>query len=201
MPRKYDQRKRAEQQEETRQRITRAAMELHELEGPARTTMSAVAERAGVQRNTLYRHFPDEQALTFACSGMFMDENPIPDPAAWREMSDPLERVRHGLGETYAYWESTEAMTANVLRDAEHHEPTRVALETRSAHGTAELRDALAAGWKRGRPSRRLLATIELAIAFRTWQSLVRQSGLTSPEAADLMADLVAAAAGRGVQR
>ena len=107
MARKYEQRKRAEQQEETRERIVRAAVDLHRRVGPARTSLSAIAEEAGVQRNTLYRHFPDEGSLFQACSGAFFAEHPLPDPAPWKELDDPVERARRALGELYAYWRTT----------------------------------------------------------------------------------------------
>ncbi len=195
MPRKYEQRKRADQQDETRERITRAAMELHGIVGPAQTTVSAVAERAGVQRNTFYRHFPDEQSLLTACSGMFMELNPVPDPQPWLAIEDSAERVRLALRKMYAYWEATEATTAHVLRDAETHEPTRVAARWSFEKPMAAVRDALVTGWPRGRQRKRLVAAVELAVHFRTWQSLVLHSGLSNAAAADLMADMVVAAA------
>ena len=61
--RKYEKKRRAELEADTRRRITETAVELHGTVGPARTSISAVAERAGVRRSTLYRHFPDEAAL------------------------------------------------------------------------------------------------------------------------------------------
>ena len=187
MARKYEQRRRAEQQEETRQRIARAALELHTLLGPANTSLSAVAERAGVQRNTLYRHFPDERELSFACSGLFYEENPLPDPAGWKEISDPLERVRRGLRELYAFWEANEALMAHVTRDVEVHDLTREVAVARTEAPMAAIRDALLGSWPRGRRRKKLAAAVDLAISFRTWQSLVRHSGLPTNEAADLM--------------
>lgn len=195
MTRKYEQRKRAEQAEETRERIARAAMELHGIDGPARTSVSAIAERAGVQRNTVYRYFPDDQTLLSACSGLFMTENPLPDPEAWREIADPVARARRAFGEVYAYWESTEALTANVLRDAEVHDATRDAAARSFEQPLHRISGAIAAGWPRGRQRKQVLAAVELAIHFRTWQSLVRHSGLTSAAAATLMAQMVDCAA------
>jgi AcrR family transcriptional regulator len=195
MSRKYEQRKRADQQEETRQRITRAAMELHGIVGPARTSLSAVAERAGVQRNTLYRHFPDESSLLAACSGMFMEQHPLPDPGPLRSIADPVDRARRALEQLYAYWEETEATTANVVRDAEFHEPTRRANDASFGSSLAPIREAIAGGWPRGRQRKRLVAAVDLATHFRTWQSLVRHSGLTRAVAADLMAAMLDRAA------
>src|SRR5262245_49814568 len=118
MARKYEQRLRATQQDETRRRIVEAAVELHGAIGPAATTLSAVAERAGVQRNTLYRHFPDERSLLTACSGHFFELNPLPSPHHWEDVADPVERARRALRELYDYYAATESMTANIIRDA-----------------------------------------------------------------------------------
>src|SRR5262245_9867454 len=119
MARRYEQRLRAEKQEETRRRIIDAAVELHTSIGPAGTTLSAVAERAGVQRNTLYRHFPDERSLVYACSGLVAEEHPIPDPVEWSGLDDPVDHVRAVLGDLYAYFEEHEQLIAHVVRDAE----------------------------------------------------------------------------------
>src|SRR4029453_13946377 len=119
MSRQYQQRKRAEQQDETRLRITEATVDLHGSVGPSRTTVSAVAERAGVQRATVYRHFPDERALFAACSAHWRAPNPRPDPASWAAMEDPQARTRRALAELYAYYGRTEQMLANLIRDQE----------------------------------------------------------------------------------
>jgi AcrR family transcriptional regulator len=195
MPREYQQRRRAEQQAETRRRIVEAAVQLHGEQGPARTTMSAVAERAGVQRNTLYRHFPDERALLHACSAHHAAEHPMPDPGAWPAADDPVERCRHGLGELYAYYEAVEDVTSHVVRDAEVHPATQEVSRLRYSAPRAAIRAALVGGWPGDARSRGLEASVDLALGFRTWESLVRTSGLTSPEAADLMARAIGCAA------
>src|SRR5256885_852289 len=123
--RPYRKKKRAELEAETRRRITESAVELHGSVGPARTSMSAVAERAGVRRSTLYRHFPDESALFEACSAHWNADNPPPDPGAWGEIPDPDERLRTALQEIYGYWRRTEPMIANLLRDEATNEVVR----------------------------------------------------------------------------
>src|SRR5687767_2506204 len=112
--RRYELRKRADAMEETRRRITEAAVELHGSVGPARTTVSAVAERAGVQRHTVYRHFPTEKELFAACSTHFEALNPAPDSSRWAQIEDPDERLETGLDELYRWYERTGAMWANV---------------------------------------------------------------------------------------
>ena len=115
--RKYELKKRAEHQEETRQRLVAATVELHETIGPARTTVSAIADRAGVERKTFYRHFPDPDAILDACSAHYRSLNPPPDPHDWLAIQDPHERLRHGLVAAYRYYRRNERMMANVLRD------------------------------------------------------------------------------------
>src|SRR3954447_25522564 len=117
--RKYELKKRAEQVAETQRRITEAAIELHGTVGPSRTTLTAVAERAGVERRTLYRHFPTEGDLFAACSAHYFAANPWPDLESWRRISDTRQRLERALDELYAYYERTDAMFGNVLRDAE----------------------------------------------------------------------------------
>jgi AcrR family transcriptional regulator len=186
--RKYEMRKRARDVEETRRRIVQAALELHERVGPARTSVSSIAEHAGVERQTYYRHFPDERSLLSACSGLYMEQHPLPDPGPWRRIEDPERRLRQGLGELYAYYEANEAMFSPVLRDAEFHGVTREVVTQRIAPALAGLSAALAAGWARGRRTR---AAIGLAVGFHTWRSLARESDLSADQAAQLMARLV----------
>ena len=196
-PRKYTKRRRAESEQETRQRITEAAVALHGSVGPARTTISAIAEKAGVQRATVYRHFPDEEALFAACSAHYMGMNPPPDPTPWGEEKDPGARLRQALTEVYAWYARTEAMLENVLRD----EPVVPAMAKPVARRRAYLDlvvDVVIAGRReRGHARRRVRAALAHALAFPTWQSLVRENRLKDAEAVSLMAAMVEAA-GRG---
>ena len=187
--RKYELRKRAEAMAQTRRRITEAAVELHGTVGPARTTVSAVAERAGVQRHTVYRHFPTDQDLYAACSGHFEALNPAPDLSAWERIDDPGERLATGLGELYGWYERTGAMWANVFRDEEFVESITPSLQPLRAY----LDDA-ARVLARGRPRRKAVAAgTRHAVDFRTWQSLVAEGGLTRDQAIALMAAMLAA--------
>jgi AcrR family transcriptional regulator len=183
MGRKYELKKRAEHQAETRRRIVEAAVDLHGTIGPARTTVSAVAERAGVQRHTYYRHFPDERSLVLACSGLYMETNPMPDPEPWREIDDLEHRLRHGLGELYAYYERNEPMLSNVIRDAELDPVFAEIGRMRIGPPLGAIRAVLA----NGRRSKRLLALLDVALAFSTWRTLVRDSGLSHKEAVETM--------------
>ena len=191
MTRKYDMKRRTERQEETRRRIIEAAVELHGTVGMARTTISAIAEKAGVQRLTVYRHFPDERALFAACSGHWNAANPPPDPAFWTQIADPGERLRAALSEVYAYHRRTEPMISNVIRDAQVHQLTRETAEPYFRHWD-QMRYVLATGW--GAEDERLallLAAIGHALDFETWRSLVRRQGLDDGRAVDLMVGTV----------
>jgi AcrR family transcriptional regulator len=194
--RKYELKRRAEQQDETRRRIVEAAVGLHQTIGLAATTVSAIAERAGVQRLTVYRHFPDQQSIYAACAQHFFATTPPPNPAAWPEISDPVQRLTAALTETYAWYERAEAMLTSVTRDAELL-PEFVG----GAYAALleRLRQQLLAGWPAGEHQRLVTAATGHALHFRTWHSLVRVQGLTTPEAVTLMARLVEhASAGDG---
>ncbi len=188
--RKYELRQRARTQEETRRRIVEATVALHNSVGPARTTISAIAERAGVQRPTVYRHFPDERSLFQACGGQWMVEHPLPDLSRWAGTSDPEQRLLLALGEIYAYFRATEAMMANVRRDL----PELPVLQEVAAPFTAywaSARVLLEGGWKlRGSRRKRLHAVIGHAVEFETWRSLARAQQLGDVEAAELMVRL-----------
>ena len=188
MSRQYRQRKRAEQQDETRLRITEATVDLHGSVGPSRTTVSAVAERAGVQRATVYRHFPDERALFAACSAHWRAANPRPDPASWAATEDPQARTRQALAELYAYYGRTEQMLANLIRDQEM-EVVRPLFSP-----FWDYLDAVAASLAPPRATKRTRAALRHAVDFRTWRSLTRDNGLSNGEAVDLMAALAQAA-------
>ena len=191
--RKYELKKRAEQMDETRLRITEAAIGLHGSVGPSRTTMSAVARRAGVERRTLYRHFPTEAELFDACSTHYFAANPWPDLGGWRAIRDPKERLERALDELYAYYERTEPMFSNVLRDAEVVDFARDAVAPVDEF-LDEAAEILIAGRQvRGRRRQRLRGAVRHALAFSTWRSL-SANGIERPDAVDLMTALVEAA-------
>ena len=189
--RPYRKTRRAELEDQTRLRITESAVALHQELGPARTPISAVAERAGVRRSTVYRHFPDDQALFDACSSHWRAANPAPDPGAWAAIEDPAERTRVALRELYAFYSRTEPMYASLMRD----EPVVPIVARKLADFYGYLRavqDVLMAGrGLRGHRARRTRAAIGHALAFPTWRSLTRDNGLRDAEAVELMRALV----------
>lgn len=186
MTRTYTLRRRAEQQAQTRRRIVEAAVDLHGSVGPAATTFSMVAERAGVQRHTLYAHFPDERSLYLACSGHAMERDPLPDAAPWRAIADRQDRLRTGLAAIYGWYERNAGLAACVLRDAEHHALTRETTELRMGPVFAAYHEVL--GAKLNAKQRALL---RLALSFFTWRTLVRESGLTQSAAVKAMVQAI----------
>ena len=194
--RPYRKTRRAELEDQTRRRITESTVALHEELGPARTSISAVAERAGVRRSTVYRHFPDEEALIDACSAHWRAANPPPDPSGWGAIEDPAERTATALRELYAFYARTESMYTSLLRD----EPLVPVVQEKLADFYGYLRmiqDILMTGrGLRGRAARRTRAAIGHALAFPTWRSLVRHEGLGESDAVAVMCSLVGCAAG-----
>jgi AcrR family transcriptional regulator len=189
--RPYRMGRRAELEAQTRRRITECTVALHEEIGPARTSISAIAERAGVRRSTVYRHFPDEVALFAACSSHWRTANPPPDPATWAAIANPAARTETALRELYAFYRRTQSMYASLLRDEPVVPVVRRLL--RDFHGYLDrVQDVLTQGRRlRGHAARRTRAAIGHALAFPTWQSLTDEQGLTDDEAVALMSLLI----------
>ena len=186
MSRTYTLKRRAEQQAQTRQRIVESAVDLHGSVGPAATTISMIADRAGVQRHTLYAHFPDERSLYLACSGYTMDRDPPPEPEPWRSIADRRERLRTGLTAIYSWYARNASLAACVLRDAEYHALTREISDMRWGPYMAAYPDVLG-----GRPKKRQRAMLHLALSFHTWRTLVREGGLKLGDAVEAMVQAV----------
>jgi AcrR family transcriptional regulator len=185
--RKYELKKRAEQLAETRRRITEATVELHRTVGPAATQISEVARRAGVQRVTVYSHFPDDASLLAACSAHWRALHPAPDPSAW---DDDLRRA---LRELYAWYRETEPMTAHVLRDAQTIPALREIVDGGLGAYLGAVREILAKPFAaRGRRRERLVAALGAAVDFHFWRAL---APLGDAEAAELAAAFVESAA------
>jgi len=191
--RPYKMKRRAEQEAQTRQRITESAVELHGTLGPAHTSMKAVAEHAGVPRSTVYRHFPDEEAMFGACSAHWAAENPPPDVSRWEKIDDPEQRLELALEELYAYYRRAGDMLDKLLRD-EAAVPMVARLFAPYHQFLAAVTEILTRGrGLRGKARNRVRAAIGHAISFRTWQQLTGEGGLEDEEAAELMRRLVAA--------
>jgi AcrR family transcriptional regulator len=189
---KYNLKARAERYQQTRQRIVEAALELHRTYGLAQTTITDIAKKAGVERQTVYNHFPDELSLFKACSAHNRGLNPPPDPEPWRLITGPQSRLRQALDEVYAYYRRNEQILANVTRDAQANSNVRKVLEPRIKH-QERMRDVLAAGWEQGDGQRHklLYGALWMSLDFQTWRTLVRQQGFEDEEVTELMVGMV----------
>jgi AcrR family transcriptional regulator len=182
MARAYTKSKRAESQAETRLRIVEAAIGLHGSVGPAATTIGMIAERAEVQRHTVYAHFPDERSLLMACSSHHLEQEPPPAPAAWNAIEDPAVRLTTALAALYDWFARNQQMVGNVLRDAEQNAVLREVSDLRFGAAFTAIYNSLATGLgKRGQ------AALGLAISFHTWRTLVREMKLKQKDAVALM--------------
>lgn len=185
--RPYTLRRRLTQQAETRERITAAAFELHASVGPSKTTVSAIAERAGVQRHTVYHHFPDLDTLYEACTAHGLRVTGVPQPAVWESIVDPAARLAHGLTELYAWYGANERMLSTILGDAAIGEPP--AEPDLFDRHMGVIFATLADGW--GSDGGVFVAAlIGHAMAFETWRSLTA-SGLSADQARDLLVSIV----------
>ena len=191
MTRTYTLKRRAEQQADTRRRIVEAAVDLHGSVGPARTTISMIAERAGVQRHTVYAHFPDERSLYMACSGLAQERDPPPEAGAWRGIEDRDERLRIGLSALYGWYERNAELLACVMRDAEYHQPTKEITELRFGPYMAGYQEVLGA-----KLSAKQRAILRLALSFFSWRTLVCEGGLKQGAAVGIMIQAIDCANG-----
>jgi AcrR family transcriptional regulator len=184
--RAYTLKRRAERQAETRRRIVEAAVDLHGSVGPALTTLSMVAERAGVQRHTLYAHFPDERSLYLACSGLAVERDPLPDAEAWRAITPHRERLRVGLRAIYDWYDRNADLAACVLRDAEYHALTKEMVGLRFGAPMAAYHEVLGA-----KLNTKQRAVLHLALSFPVWRMLVPESGLKPKTAVEAMIEAI----------
>lgn len=184
--RSYKLKKRAKRQAEVHRRITLAAVHLHRTVGPARTTMNAIAEHAGVRRATVYNHFPTDYELIDACSSHWMTENPPPDISAWAEISDPQKRALKAFEEMYDYFEREQEMLGHVLRDTHLIEALEKIVQQKWEPFIEQIVSILNNGWTNTDDDsviKKINATLRVALNFFTWQNL-RTSGLSNKEAA-----------------
>lgn len=183
--RRYRKQRRAEQEAETRRRIVRAAVALHGEAGPRDTTVSAVAGRAGVQRLTVYRHFPDLASLFSACTEHWLGENPPPSPGDWADRAEPAERTRAALAALYAYYRETEYMWHRAYRDLDTVPALQGPMAAFERHLDG-IRDDLVTAWRGTTATPRLATVLGHAVRFRSWQTLAAEGF-----PADVLADLV----------
>jgi len=186
MSRSYTLKKRAEQQAETRRRIVEAAVELHSTIGPSATSLSMIAEKAGVQRHTLYAHFPDERSIFQACSAEAHQRDPSPTADAWRGIDDRSERLATALTDIYGWYERNAQLLSNVMRDVERHPMVQEIQRTRVAPVRKGWQDVLSE-----KLNAKQRAMLHLALSFYTWRALVREAGMPQGAAVKAMVNAI----------
>ena len=184
--RKYTKTRRAEQQDETRERIVEAAVKLHETLGPAHTSIKAIAEEAGVQRLTVYRHFPDDVSLFQACTAHYLGLHPPPDMAEWAEVVDASERSAMALTAVYRYYRQTEKMWRVAYRDVDQIEALQGPMGRFEAYLDWVADDLVMAWNETGTARKQLRDTLRHALRFSTWHSL-KHAKLTDKKIAELV--------------
>jgi AcrR family transcriptional regulator len=185
-------RQRAESVEETRLRIVEATSLLHESVGPAHTTISGIADRAGVTRLTVYRHFPDDESLFAACSAHWTSQQRLPDPAAWSRVAEPESRLSVGLTDLYRFYRSGEPMLRRIYGDWDCLPAT---IQAGLSERDRAFRDVLLAPFGTSRQPKQLVAAVGHAVSFWTWRSLCLDHGLTNRSAVAAMTTLALAVA------
>jgi AcrR family transcriptional regulator len=185
--RTYHKAKRAEDEERTRKRIVDAAEYLHGSLGPARTTVSAVADRAGVTRTTVYRHFADDESLFLACSHQWLSRQQVPEPEPWILIADPVERLRTALLDIYGFYRRGQQMMRNIHRDVDA--VPAVVVAARRSRDQRWVASLLAHDPQHRRKVVR--AAVAHAVGFTTWQSLCAEQGLSDRSAVELMIGMV----------
>jgi AcrR family transcriptional regulator len=184
--RKYKQTRRAEKSQNTRQQILEATMALHEDPGPAQTSIKAVAERAGVQRLTVYRHFPDETSLFEACTSHWIELNPLPVISELSSIQNPLERASQALLRFYAYYRKTSKMWSAAYRDVGKVEALKGPMKKIESY-LDSVRDDLLDQWKTDKKARQQISiTLRHCLRFSTWQSLEKEQ-LSDEKMVDLV--------------
>lgn len=185
--RAYQKKKRAEHEAETRRQIIEATVALHTSVGPARTTISAIADRAGVQRHTVYSHFPEADTLFAACTNHWALLHPFPLAEPWEAEADPLQRVARALRDVWAWYADVASDLELFIRDAQLV-PAVHADMNRYAERLTALTEWLAAALG---GSTIVRAAVGHALAFETWRSLVRREGLTTDAAVHAMVTFI----------
>jgi AcrR family transcriptional regulator len=184
--RQYELKARAESQRATRERIAAAAAALHEEVGVGKTTVAEIARRAGVQRLTVYNHFPDLATLLPACTEHWLAEHPRPDLGPAFAIEDPVERLRAALAALYGWYRETEPMQTRVFGERSTVPELDVWMTQSVDAVIAELSDDLSTGLEREGAR----ALVGVALDFWTWKRLAGE-GLDDEGAAALMAGVL----------
>ena len=178
--------KRRDKVEETRRRIAKATYELHSTIGPALTTIVLISERAGLPRQTVYRNFGTQLEIFRNCIAFGLEMNPLPDPDRWQPIADPGERLQVGLSELYQWFEATEPVMTNSLRDFGAVPESAEAMQP-----VGEVFHRMYLTLSRGWEGSEVAPILSLAVDFATWKKLHREQGMSSSAIIEMWLDVI----------
>jgi AcrR family transcriptional regulator len=178
--------KRRDKVEETRRRIAKATYELHSTIGPAFTTIALIADRAGLPRQTVYRNFGTQLELFRSCIAFGLDMHPLPDPNPWQSITDPGERLHIGLTQLYEWFEASEPVMANSVRDFGVVQESAEAMQP-VGEVFQRIYETLCQGWE----GARVPPLLSLAVDFATWKKLRGEHGMASKAMVEMWSDLI----------
>jgi len=184
--REYKMVKRRDKVAETRRRIAKATYELHSTIGPAFTTISLVSERSGLPRQTVYRNFRTNLDLFRGCIAFGLETHPLPDPNRWQSIADPGERLQVGLREIYQWFEDTEPVMTNSVRDFGAVKESAEALQP-----VGEIFYRMYGTLRQGWEGPEVAPLLSLAVDFATWKKLHREQGMVSPAIVEMWLDII----------
>jgi AcrR family transcriptional regulator len=187
--------KRAQALGDTRQRLMTAAMDLVMETGGANVPMAAIAERADVAVRTAYNHFASVDALLTAAMAAINEQFALLAPAPVTDHQSPegalREFIRRWFDEIVRQADSVAALV--MIRDAPELER---ALAAAREIRLERVRSVLAIAEEGGRlrvPMDEAAAMAFVQTSYQSWVALVRQLGLSTEEAADLVTRSIAA--------
>src|SRR6266545_1900111 len=178
-PRRYRLDSRAEAAEQTRRRILDAIHALHAEQGIYATTMSHIAERAGVSVGTVYHHFPTYEDAVFACAKETAEMLPFPTAQIFADSSTMDARVRRLTREGFGFYER--------LPEYERVRSERWGMPPIAAYVEREENNRLALTREALRPFKvkaRLVSTCAALLDVAVYGALTRD-GLTPAKAAE----------------
>jgi AcrR family transcriptional regulator len=193
--RSYDSTRRARQAAETRADVLDAAIELFGQRGWAGTTLAAVAERAGVSVETIYKGFGSKKALLRAAMDVALVGDTDPVPLAERpeflqlDQGTIADRVAHAAGmiadqhgRTAGVWQAaieaagTEEEMATLRRELEQRRRLDIGRGISRAVGHEVDDDSVTMVWLLSGPEAYRRLTQDLGQGREQYQAFIEEA-------------------------
>lgn len=172
MARRYRMKKRAAAQDETRERIVRATMALHDEKGVANTSFADVASRAGVGAATVLRHFPTVGDLVSACGqhvvAQMRPPSPADAPGIFAGIDTTQGRLKRLVQELDAFYSRGDLRLAAAANDRNRVPELDNFLRSVEAGVAALVREALAIE----RPGEQLAGVVMAVCDIAVWRRI-----------------------------